>query len=34
MSEGFPVCNRSNGNCPILAMSPEPSGLLLVVKIL
>ena len=27
MSEGFHVCNRSRGHCPILVMSPEPSGL-------
>jgi hypothetical protein len=26
MSEGFHVCNRSRGHCPILVMSPEPSG--------
>ena len=25
MSEGFHVCNRSRGHCPILVMSPEPS---------
>jgi hypothetical protein len=24
MSEGFHVCNRSRGHCPILVMSPEP----------
>jgi len=24
MSEGFHVCNRSRGNCPILVMSPDP----------
>jgi hypothetical protein len=25
MSEGFPVCNRARGHCPILVISPEPS---------
>jgi histidine phosphotransferase ChpT len=25
MSEGFHVCNRSRGHCPILVMCPEPS---------
>jgi len=24
MSEGFSVCNRARGHCPILVMSPEP----------
>ena len=26
MYEGFHVCNRSRGHCPILVMSPEPKS--------